>query len=365
MAAARQPVGEAAVSFARPDLIWLVAALPAVVGLGLWLFLRRRRRVLALLGERDLLLRLGLSDERFPLARAALLLGAAASIGLAAAGPRWGIRSEEVRSRSAQVALVLDISRSMLVRDVTPDRLERQRLLTRRLVRGLEGDRIGLVAFAGRAHVLSPLTVDHSALHLYLDAIDPGIASQGGSSFSSALRQAAGLLTTQPEAAGARVIILTSDGEPTEDAESIYAAARRAAEQGIVIHTVGIGTPAGGPVPAFHPETGELVGYAQDNAGRVHISRLHEDVLRRVASIGGGMYVTLEDAGATGRLLSAVGRVERGATAARGRAVPRERYAWFVLIAVVLVGAEAVIGRRSVKARVPRSTADLPEEEAA
>jgi Ca-activated chloride channel homolog len=352
-------------SFARPDLLFLVLLLPAAVLSGLLLFLRRRRRVLQLLGEPALLARLGLHAERFPGLRAAALVVAAACIAVAASGPRWGVRAEEVRSQSLQAVLVLDISRSMLVRDIEPDRLERQRLLARRIVRGMEGDRIGLVAFSGRAHVLSPLTVDHSAIHLYLDAIEPGIASQGGSSFTSALRQATGLLTATPEIAGARVILLLSDGEPTEPMEPIFATARRAAEQRIVIHTVGIGSTAGGPVPILQAETGGVVGYVRDESGNVHISRMHEEVLRRIAATTGGMYLDLSDPGATSRLLGAVGRMERGAGAARGRVLPRERYRWFLLAALVLVCAEALLGRRSVVARVPETTADVAEEAAA
>jgi Ca-activated chloride channel homolog len=346
-------------SFARPDLLLLAVLLPAAVVLGVVLFLRRRTRIVALLGEARLLRRLGLGEERHPRLRLAMLLVAAAAIGLAAAGPRWGIRGEESRSRSLQAVFVLDISRSMLVRDVSPDRLERQRLLARRLLRGMEGDRIGLVAFAGRAHILSPLTVDHGALYLYLDALDPEIASQGGSSISAAIRQATGLLTAQRETAGGRVIILTGDGEPTEPLEPIYAAARRAAEQGIVIHTVGIGTARGGPVPDLHPETGDVVGYRRDEDGNVHVSRLDETVLRRIASIGGGMYLNLADAGATSRLLGAVGGMERAAGPVLGRVAQRERWRLFLFVAVVLVAAEAVLGRRSVVARVPDTTADV------
>src|SRR5690606_8311722 len=145
VAAPRQPVGEGAMSFSRPDLLWLVFALPVVVGLGVLGYARRRRRVAALFGSAGLVERLGGGALlRFPTARLTLLTFAAAALGVAAAGPRWGYEVVEAGSRSLNVVLAVDVSKSMLARDLAPNRLERQRLLARRLLRELEGDRIGL-----------------------------------------------------------------------------------------------------------------------------------------------------------------------------------------------------------------------------
>src|SRR5690606_32462792 len=145
------------------------------------LYARRRRRVAQALGELSLLERLGGRGlAAFPWRRVLLVVPAAAALGFATLGPRWGTRDEVTESRSANVVLTMDISKSMLAPDVAPDRLERARLLARRIVREMRTDRIGLVVFAGRAYVLSPLTTDHGALDLYLDALDPQIVSQGG-----------------------------------------------------------------------------------------------------------------------------------------------------------------------------------------
>jgi len=184
MGASLDALGTGAVSFDHPELLWFVVGLPAAVSLGVWAWTRRRRRAARVLGSSELLARLGAGDlSRFPATRTALLVVAAGAIGMAAAGPRWGLESVEERTSSADLVLALDVSKSMLARDVAPNRLERERVFARRLLRELPTDRIGLVAFAGRAYVLAPLTVDHGALQLYLDALDPEIAAQCSDEF--------------------------------------------------------------------------------------------------------------------------------------------------------------------------------------
>jgi Ca-activated chloride channel homolog len=143
-------------SFARPDLLPLALLAPAALLLAGWLYARRRQRIAHAFSEPHLLQRLGGAELlRFPLTRIVLITLAGMSLGLAAAGPRWGVRAAEGRALALNVVVAIDISKSMLARDVEPDRLERARLFSRRLLRDLGGDRFGLVVFAGRAYVLS------------------------------------------------------------------------------------------------------------------------------------------------------------------------------------------------------------------
>lgn len=331
-------------SFDAPSLLWLVLALPAAVGIGLWLWVGRRRRAARALGSPELLQRLGAGDlVRLPVARFPLLMLAAAALGVAAAGPRWGLESVEERTTAGDLVLALDVSKSMLARDIQPNRLERQRVLARRVLRELPGDRIGMVAFAGRAYVLSPMTVDHGALQLYLDALDPDIVSQGGSSLASAIRQASDLARGARDA-GQGVVLLVSDGEALEEEQAVREAADRAARVGITIHTVGVGTPDGAPIP--QADDAERVGsYMRGPDGEVVITALGERLLRGVASATGGRYVRLGEAGATDAVLSALRGLERAAGDAQRRVRQKERYGWFVLLALLLLmidGAVAV-----------------------
>ncbi|MBI4408409.1 MAG: VWA domain-containing protein [Gemmatimonadetes bacterium] len=338
-------------SFARPDLLWLSGALPIVIGMAVYGYLRRWRRALAALGEPELVRRLGAGDPDRHFARRVVLLSlAAAALGMALAGPRWGTDTIETRSRSLNLVLVLDASKSMLARDLEPSRLERERLIARRLLRELRGDRIGLVVFAGRAYVLAPLTVDHGALELYLDALDPEIVSQGGSSLSAALRQATDLARGVGQAAGARAVVLLSDGEALEDEAAVTAAAARALEAGVVIHTVGIGTPRGAPVPERDPETDQVLGYKREPNGEIVISRLNEPLLRRIAQRTGGRYERLDRAGASGRLLTTLRQMERTPYRGGRRVEERERFGWFVAFALALLALDVVWTRRAAPA---------------
>jgi Ca-activated chloride channel family protein len=339
------------VSFDHPTLLWLAGVLPAIVAMGLLLWIRRRRRAARVLGSAPLLERLGAGDlARFPVARAPLLLLAAASLGVAAAGPRWGLESVEEQTSAADLVLALDVSKSMLARDIAPNRLERERVLARRVLRELAGDRIGLVAFAGRAYVLSPMTVDHGALQLYLDALDPEIVSQGGSSLAAAVRQATDL-ARGPQDAGRGAVLLVTDGEALEEREAVLEAAERASRVGITVHTVGVGTEDGAPIP----ETGEgerLESYKRGPDGEVVISALDEDLLRQVAERTGGRYIRLGEGGATDAILATLQRLERTEGDSQNRVRRRERYAWFVLLALILLLADGALAGRSRGGRV-------------
>lgn len=345
-------------TFSRPDLLWLVPCLPLVVAVGVYRYSRRRRRFLELLGDPGLIQRLGAAGlDAFP-TRSLLLVGlAAAALGLAAAGPRWGTEVVESRSRALNLVLAMDVSKSMLARDVEPNRLERGRLLARRLFRELSGDRIGLVAFAGRAYVLSPLTVDRGALDLYVDALDPGMVSHGGSSLASALRHATDLVRGDQSVRGDRVVVLITDGEALEDQAAVLAAAERAARAGVVVHTVGVGTPQGAPVPERDPNTGRVSGYKRDLDGEIVISRLDETLLGQVAARTGGRYVRLDEPRATERLISTLRGMERVSWREGRRVEQKDRSHWFIAAALLLLMLDAVLARRSDAVRAARAVA--------
>ncbi|MGH7554760.1 MAG: VWA domain-containing protein, partial [Longimicrobiales bacterium] len=343
-------------SFARPELIWLAAALPVLVALGVWAYARRRAFVARTLGDPSLVRRLGAGDlERFPRVRLAVLCLAAAALGFAAAGPRWGQRTTLDEASTLNVVLAMDISKSMLATDVEPNRLERERLFARRMVRELSGDRLGMVVFAGRAYVLAPLTVDHGALNLYLDALDPEMVSQGGSSMASAITQATDLARGSEEAGGDRAIVVITDGEATEEQDGIRAAADRAARAGVTVFTVGVGTERGSPIPERDPRTDEITGYKRDpDSGEVHVSRMDEKMLRDVAETTGGEYVALANAGSLDALLSSLRGLERSAAKGGRRVEQPDRFAIFVGIALLLLALDALWPRLAA-IRAPRS----------
>ena len=334
------------VRWADPFLLHLIALFPALLLAGVLLWWRRRREVASALGDAALVRRMAGTDLRaFPWRRAALLLPAAALLGVAAAGPRWGVAADPGAARG-DVVLVLDASNSMLAEDVRPNRLAREREAARALVARLAGSRVGLVAFGGSGHVLSPLTGDASALHLYLDALSPEIVNQSGTSLYSALRQALALLGPAGADGGAPgSIILVTDGEALDPPRLVDLSLQDAAENGVPIHTVGVGTAAGAPVPDHDEITGQRIGFKREPDGRQAVSRLDAATLQRIARATGGTYTL---AGADPRGLAEVAAAAaRGGRAARGRgeSLPDNRYEWFLGFALALIAADALVER--------------------
>ncbi len=269
--------------FASPA--WLVAlvALPGILALEAWLTGRDRDR-LSRLVSRPLWGRVvRRPHERWRLVRLALLLLGTAGVIVALARPQWGIVREKVEREGVDVVLVLDTSGSMATADVPPSRffLARQALL--QLISRLEGDRFALVAFEGEAYPLVPLTLDADALGLFLETVEPGIVPAPGSSLGVGL--AKGLEAFVDQERRNKVLVLVSDGEDLEG--EIEAAVRRAREAGVVVHTVGVGTEAGQPVPEIDAE-GKVTGYKRDESGGAVVSRLNLATLEAIAQGTGG-----------------------------------------------------------------------------
>jgi Ca-activated chloride channel homolog len=341
------------VRWADPFLLHLIALFPALLLAGLVLWWRRRREVAGALGDPALVRRMTGTDlRRFPVLRAALLLPAAALLGVAAAGPRWGVAAEP-RAGQGDVVLVLDASNSMLAEDVRPSRLERERAAARAMVDRLAGSRVGLVAFGGSGHVLAPLTGDAAALNLYLDALSPDIVNQSGTSLYSALRQALALLGPAGQGgAGPGSIVLVSDGEALDPPNLVDLSLTDAVRRGVPIHTVGIGTAAGAPVPDIDVISGRRIGVKRELDGSAAVSRLDEETLRRIARETGGTYRAGADPRAAADIAAAAAR---GGRAARGRgtSLPDNRYAWPLGLALALIAADALSerGRRRGRGR--------------
>lgn len=332
-------------SFARPSLLLLAVLLPLLVAAGFFLYVRRRRRAAQAWAETALLARLGgVGLDRIPWLRAVCVVVAASLLGIAAAGPGWGREDPRAPAAARDVVLVLDASNSMLAADVEPNRLEQERAAARALVQALAADRIGLVVFAGRGYILSPLTTDHRAVRLQIDALGPSIVAQGGSSLEAALRQALSLLVA---ARGEGTIVLISDGEALDEREAVLETAERAARAGVAIHTVAVGTPSGAPVPDVDAVTGVQRGFKREPDGRVAVSRADPELLQGIAARTRGSFHTFPEGGSLTRLVAAV-RATAGRGGSQGGPAGRAgRAAWFVGAALLLLAVDAVLDRRA------------------
>jgi len=270
------------IEWAYPQLLWLLLLVP-VIGAFVWRRERQRRTALAAFAESPLLPRLAPAvDPRRRGAREVVRLCALVFLIVALAGPQWGSTWEEVKREGVDLIVALDTSRSMLATDVKPSRIDRAKLAIRDLVSKLEGDRIGLVAFSGTAFLECPLTLDYGAFEASLASTSVGSLPRGGTNLGAAIDAA--LDAFEARQGKYEAMILITDGESTEgDAAE---AAKRAADNGVKIFTVGIGTAEGELIPLGQGET-----YVKDRQGQVVKSRLDEKGLEDVALATGGAYV--------------------------------------------------------------------------
>jgi Ca-activated chloride channel family protein len=269
--------------FAEPLWLLALAGLPLGALVFGWVA-RRDRAALDRLVARPLWGRVvRRSGERGQWLRTALLLLGAAGIVGALARPQWGIVREKVEREGVDVVLVLDTSGSMATADVAPSRffLARQALL--QLVGRLEGDRFALIAFEGEAYPLVPLTLDADAVSLFLETVEPGIVPGPGTSLGAGLEK--GLAAFVDEERRNKVMVLVSDGEDLEG--DVDAAVRSAKEKGVVVHTVGVGTEGGQPVPDLDAD-GHVTGYKRDESGKPVVSHLQMGTLEAIARGTGG-----------------------------------------------------------------------------
>lgn len=316
--------------FDTPLLLLLAPVLGLALGFAAWLGRGRRirlaRRWSPALGR--------LARSRGTWAPLVLgLVGLAAVVALA--GPRWGRTQIRTESRALSLVFAVDISRSMLAEDAAPNRLQRAVREARRLIQDLEGDRLGLIAFAGRSYILSPLTVDGGAIRMYLDALDPDLASEGGTNLSSVLAQGAQLLGATTDAAD-RVLVLFTDGEAHDTLTDVVRQAEALKEAGVHLIVVA----EGGASPARIPvrdSAGALVEYKRDDEGTVIQTQRRDDVLHAVVEAAEGTLVPAETADQGGAVRDLVAAMKRSPTSATRTAdlVPR---AWIpALVAALLL----------------------------
>jgi Ca-activated chloride channel homolog len=296
--------------FDAPLLLFLAPVLGLALGFGAWLSRRRRirlaRRWSPSLGR--------LARARGTWAPAVVgLTGLTAVVALA--GPRWGRTEVRTETRALSLVFAMDISRSMLAEDASPNRLQRSVREARRLIQDLAGDRLGLIAFAGRSYILSPLTVDGGAIRLYLDALDPDLASEGGSNLSSVLAQGGQLLGATSDPAD-RVLVIFTDGEAHDTLSDAVREAEKLKETGVHLIMVAEGSAAPSRIP-IRDSIGTLVEYKRDEDGTVIQTQRRDDILRAVVDAAEGTLVPDEapdQAGAVRDLVSAMKRSPTSAT---------------------------------------------------
>jgi Ca-activated chloride channel family protein len=327
-------------NFAQPAWLWALAAVPVFMGLFLYSE-RRRKSVLRKLVAARLEARLTGTVSGFKRrARFGLLLSGFVFTLLALARPQYGFSWEETRRKGRDVLIAIDTSKSMLATDLQPNRLTRAKFAAQDLIERLQGDRVGLIAFAGSAFLQAPLTVDYSAVLGALNELDPDIIPQGGTDIAAALKTAETAFG-KGESEN-RAVILFTDGEDLEAAGE-KAAAELAGKARIF--AVGIGSPEGALIPAPGARASEFI---KDSEGQIVKSRLDEDRLRKIAEATGGFYVRLQSGRAEAEQIANLGleKMSEKEIDAKLSRQPIERYQWPLGAGALLLAGAALLGER-------------------
>ena len=327
--------------FGHPEWLHALWGLVLIAWL-YWTLLRRRERQLARLVAPELwpVMTPERSSRRQRI-RLVLWLVAMTLVGFALARPQWGFRWEDIKRRGLDIFVVLDTSRSMSAQDIKPNRLQRAKWGVRDLVGKLQGDRIGLIAFAGSSYAACPLTIDYAAFAAMLEDVYVGFIPRGGTAITQALETS--LRSFEAGGIADRAIVLVTDGEDHEgDPLSLIPELKA---KNVRVYAVGVGTAEGELIP---DEASGHAGFLKDRAGNVVKSALHEDVLRRLALETGGAYVrsTPADFGLERIYDQGIAQLKRAEQAGRLSRIYEERYPWFVGAALLLLLAEALVSLR-------------------
>lgn len=268
-----------------------------------------------------------------------LLLAAVFLLFVALARPQYGHKWIEVKRKGIDLLFALDTSKSMLAEDIKPNRLKRAHFAILDFVQQLEGDRVGLLPFAGSAYLMCPLTMDYSAFEQSLQAVNTGIIPRGGTNIAQVIDSATQILFNN---ANHKILIILTDGENLEG--DALAAAVKAAEQGLTIHTIGVGSATGELVPI----AGGQQGFVKDASGSFVTSKLDEATLREIAEKTGGIYAPL---GATGQGLETIYQeklalIPKEELAERRHKVPLERFQWPLALALLILLMEFPMSER-------------------
>ena len=307
-----------------------------------WMYNNWKRKAKRRFGDANVIgsLMPRVSDGK-PLVKFLLIIMAYIFLVIGIVDPQVGSKIEKVKREGIDLIVVLDVSNSMLAEDIKPNRLERSKMAISNLIDQLQGDRLGIIIFAGNAYKQLPLTTDYSAAKLFLSAVDTKIVPTQGTAIGEAITMSIGSFDDQEHN---KAIIIITDGENHED--DAVAAASDAAEQGIKVFTIGMGLPEGAPIPIYN-DYGTRTGYKKDREGQTVITKLDEDMLRQVAAAGTGAYARANNA-STGlrRIFDDINQIEKTEIETKQFTDYEDRFQLYLAIALIILIVELLIATR-------------------
>jgi len=333
--------------YRSPEFLYFLFAVP-VLAFFYFLSFRWKRKMLRAFGEDKLTAKLSsMTSQGRQTTKAVLVILAFVFIIFALARPMWGTRMELVKRKGIDIVIALDVSNSMLAEDIKPDRIKRAKYEISRLIDKLKGDRIGVVAFAGVAFTQCPITTDYGAVKMYLDILEPSAIEAQGTALGEAIKTSRRCFNQNENKY--KVIILITDGEDNEG--SPVDEAKKAAEEGVVVFTLGIGTKGGVPIPM--EKSGGNIIYKKDESGNTVLTTLNEDVLEDVAAAAGGRYFHSTGSGLElDRIYEEINKIEKKELQAQIFGRYNEQFGWPLAVALFLLLLEYFLSSRKRKSVV-------------
>lgn len=327
--------------FEHTVYFYAFAVIPLLLLLVLWYFFSRRRK-LKRIGDPELVKKLiPYASRRKRIIKVVLFLTAYSSLILALCNLQTGSKLTEVKREGADIVVCLDVSNSMLAQDLTPNRLTRAKYALEKMIDQLEGDRLGLVIFAGEAYVQLPITTDYSAAKMFLESIGPGMVPVQGTNLGDAIKKASESFSN--DEGKNRAIILITDGENHEP--DAVEAATEAGKKGIMISTIGIGSEKGVPIPLV--ENGVMKGYRKDRQGQTVVTRLNAEILKTIAAKANGVYVQASQADlGLGAVLDKIADLDKAQLESKMYTDYEDQFQWFLGLALILFFIEFLISER-------------------
>ena len=318
----------------------------------IWVMIRRNyRKELDKFGERKLVQRLtsdvSISKKNW---KFSFLMIALISLIFTLANPQLGSKIEKVQRKGIDMIIAVDISNSMLCEDIKPNRLSRAKRSISKLVDKLQGDRLGLIVFAGEAYTQLPITTDYSAAKMFLSSVSTDYISTQGTSISSAIELGRSTFKEMSEDVQAgkrnRAIVIITDGEDQE--KGAVEQAKEAAKEGIIIYTIGMGTEKGGPIPLYRGN--RMTGYKKDREGHTVITRLNQIELQKIATVGNGIFVRANNSKVgLNKILDEINKLDKTEIESQTFKDYESHFQIFAFLAILFLLFDLVLGERKGK----------------
>jgi Ca-activated chloride channel family protein len=329
--------------FGNIEYLWGLLIIPLLT---LFFILSRisRRRALKKFGQQEIISHLmPFSSRNRPVFKFMLLMLALAFFITGIARPQFGSKLKTVKREGVELIIALDVSNSMMAEDIQPNRLERAKRAISRLVDRLKDDKIGLIVFAGDAYTQLPITSDYNSAKLFLNSVNTQIVPKQGTAIGAAIDLARRSFT--PNGESNKAIIIITDGENHED--DAISSAKAAVEEGIIVHTIGMGLPSGSPIPVLR--NGQT-DYLKDRDGNVVVTKLNEQMLEQISAAGEGIYVRANNAQVgLNALFDEINKMEKQEMESKTFSEYDDQFQYFFAVGLFLLLLEYVILERKNK----------------